>query len=169
MLFRSSFMSAVITDYSGTYYKSFKTIPATNSEMLTFWLNEQANEDIPRQLLEGQTLPILILEAREFTERLEEHRSRDLDVLEADLVAAIDDFRWHTAQAIQLLALAEQNPRHDREDAEDTALATVVEGAKKFAVAFAHYNSNWMKVRNISKEAALVHSRRVGEAHQEKS
>lgn len=133
--------------------------------MLSFWLAEQASEDIPRQLLEGQTLPMLILEAREFTERLEEHRSRDLDVLEADLVAAIDDFRWHTSQAIQLLALVEQSPRHDDEKAEGTALAMVVCGAQKFAAAFDRYNSHWMKVRDISKEAALVHSHRVGEAH----
>ena len=41
-------------------------------------------------------MPMLILEARELTRTLEEHRVRDLDVLDAEAVTAIDDFGWHT-------------------------------------------------------------------------
>lgn len=163
------FLSAVITDYSGTHYKSFKTIPTTASEMFVFWLAEQENEDIPRQLLKGEKLPMLILEAREFTRQLEEHRSRDLDVLEADLVTAIDDFGWYTGQAMHLLAMVEQGLLDDRKGTEGTALATVLQGAQKFVAAFEPYDPRWMAIHDKSKEAAVVHSRRVGEAQVDES
>jgi hypothetical protein len=109
---------------------------------------------------------MLILEAREFTRQLEEHRARDLDVLEADLVTAIDDFGWSTGQAMQLLAMVDQGLIADRAGTEDTALATIIEGTQKFVAAFGQYDSRWLAIRDLSKEAAAEHSRRSGEAHE---
>jgi len=110
---------------------------------------------------------MLILEAREFTRQLEEHRARDLDVLEADLVTAIDDFGWSTGQAMQLLAMVEQGLLDDRAGTEGTALATVVQSAQKFATAFERYDPRWMTIRVLSKEAAAEHSRRSAEARRD--
>ncbi|HTE86433.1 MAG TPA: hypothetical protein VK821_17065 [Dehalococcoidia bacterium] len=45
-----------------------------------------------------------------------------------------------------------------------TALAAVIQGAQKFASAFGQYDPRWMTIRELSKEAAVVHSRRSGEA-----
>jgi hypothetical protein len=160
----SSFLSAIITDYSGTHYKTFKPIPGTASEMLDLWLAEQENEDVARRLLDGESLPMLVLEAREFTRTLEEHRARDLDVLEADVVTAIDDFGWHTGQAVQLLDMVDQGLLDDQARTEGTALATVIQGTQKFVAAFEQYDPRWMRIRELSKASAAVHSRRNGEA-----
>ncbi len=162
----SGFLSAVITDYSGTHYKSFKPIPGKASEMLDLWLAEQENEDLPRRLLDGESLPMLILEAREFTRTLEEYRARDLDVLEADVVTAIDDFGWHTGQAVQLLGMVDQGLLGDQARTEGTALATIIQGTQKFVAGFEQYDPRWMRIRELSKASAAEHSRRVGEAQE---
>ncbi len=102
------FTGAIAIDYAGTHRDSFKEIPPDAGEMFAMWLAEQDNEDRPRHVLPGERLPTLILSGREFGQQLEIARARDLDVLDPNLVAVIDKFRWHVGQAVQCFDLAAQ-------------------------------------------------------------
>lgn len=154
------FLSAIAIDYAGTHHRTFKAIPATATELIELWLAEQGNEDVPRRRLEGERLPMLVAEAREYTRELEQHRERDVDVLEPDLVRAIDDFGWQTGQAIQLLGMAEQGLLTDKRDTEGVALMTVVQGAQQLAAALGRYAPTWMTIPELTRAGAAEHSRR---------
>jgi hypothetical protein len=157
------FLSAIVIDYAGTHDATFEPIPATAREMIELWLAEQEHEDVARVRSEGERLPMLLAEAREYVRELEDHRARDLDVLEPDLIRAIDDFGWHTAQATQLLGMAEQGLLNDRADTERVALMTVMQGAQQLTSALERYAPSWMTILEQTRAAAVEHSRRSGE------
>jgi hypothetical protein len=124
-------------------------VPEDARAMIDQWLAEQQTEDVQRRLLPGERLPMLILEARDFGADLEQFRARDLDILEPDLVRAIEDFGGHVGQAMQFWSFAEQglgDPAGNRE----TALMTVVDGARDFARVFARYEPRYMEIRELT-------------------
>jgi hypothetical protein len=152
------FTGAVVIDYAGTHHSSFRSIPHTTEALLDFWLAEQSNEDAARQALEGEWLPMVLLEAREFVRHLQDVRERDLDVMEPDLVSALDDFQLRVAQAINLLGLAHGNTE-DRDETARVAVRNVVTGARDFAAVFARYGPEWMRIPELTLKAAASHSR----------
>lgn len=156
------FLHAILIDYAGTHHATFKPIPRTAPEMVELWLAEQEHEDVPRRPLEGERWPMLVASAREYVGELEDHRARDLDVLEPDLVRAIDDFRWNVAQAIQLLGMYEQGLLQEQADTEQVALMTVMQGAQQLTSALERYAPTWMTVLEQMRAAAAEHSRRSG-------
>lgn len=156
------FLSAILVDYAGTHHATFKPIPQSAPEVVELWLAEQEREDVPRHQPEGERWPMLVASAHEYVGELEDYRARDLDVLEPDLVRAIDDFRWHVAQAIQLLGMYEQAPLPEPRDTERVALMTVMQGARQLTTSLERYAPTWMTVLEPMRAAAEEHSRRSG-------
>jgi hypothetical protein len=156
------FLHAILIDYARTHHATFKPIPRTAPEMVELWLAEQEHEDVPRHRLEGERWPMLIASAREYVGELEDYRARDLDVLEPDLVRAIDDFRWNVGQAIQLLGMYEQGLLQEQADTEQVALMTVMQGAQQLTSALERYAPTWMTVLEQMRAGAAEHSRRSG-------
>jgi len=106
---------------------------------------------------------MLIASAREYIGELEDYRARDLDVLEPDLIRAIDDFGWYVGQAVQLLGMSEQGLLHDLADTEQVALETVMQGAQQLTSALERYAPTWMTVLERMRAGAAEHSRRSGD------
>ena len=91
---------------------------------------------------------------------LERHRERDREVLEPDLVAAIDRFQGEVGGAIQLCDMVQAGLTDYCADTEKVALQSVVAGAKDFAEVLAKYAPSWMEVLPLMKESAASISAR---------
>jgi hypothetical protein len=74
--------------------------------MITMWHQETDTQDAPRRLYEGE--PGLLLVAEAAARKFEEIRSRNVDVLEPDLVGALDFFGEELATAQRLRAEIER-------------------------------------------------------------
>ncbi len=87
-----SFMRELLSDYGATHRDTSQPIPKSARKMIELWLADQPNEDTTRVARPGQTLPALMAAATVLKSDLEEIRSRDVDVIEPGLVAAMDKF-----------------------------------------------------------------------------
>jgi hypothetical protein len=147
------FIGAVTMDYAYVHGESFREIPADAREMFQQWLDDQDKEDVARQKLEDGRL-MLVASGQEFAKDLDERRERDLDVLEPDLVRAIEDFQRQVGGAVQLCGFLRAGLLQDREKTEYTALRSVAQGGADFAAVFQNYGRSWMRILPLEKEAA---------------
>jgi hypothetical protein len=154
-----SIIDSIVIDYAGTHLDTFREIPADPMAMIDQWLDDQGREDQGRRLLPDETYPMLILEGMEFLRQLEIARSRDRDVMEPELVAAIDDVNWHVGKARMFFAFAEDN-LGDPEDNRRSAMRLVVEGAKNFADVFVRLHGPTRDILPLTKAAAKEHSKK---------
>lgn len=158
-------ISGIVTDYAWTHADTFRAIPADAIQMIDLWLSEQEAEDVPRWADKDDGLPSLVGAGREFVLELERWRSRDLDVLEPDLVGVMDDFGWNVGQALQLFGFIKQDLANDTAQTEQVALRTIVEAARRFAEVFRrHSDPGWMRVLDIQQGAAAEISERTRQA-----
>lgn len=155
--------SAIVLDYVSAHTHP-QQVPADALELIDLWISEQDAEDRPRRPLDGEWLPMLLLEAQDFASQLERHRTRDLDVLADDLVRALDDCGWLVGQAIQLFGFAESGATADAHRSLRVALRTAIDGARGFADVFRRYGPEWMEIPYLTIEAASEHSRRLSRA-----
>jgi hypothetical protein len=156
------FISAVTSDYAYAHAESFREIPGDAREMFQQWLDDQDNEDVTRQRLEDGRL-MLVASGQEFAKDLEERRERDLDVLEPELVRAIEDFQRAVGGAVQLCGFLRAGLLQDPEKAEHTALRSVAQGGADFAAVFEKYGPSWMEILPLMKGSAdEISARRRG-------
>jgi len=148
------FTQSIVHDYAVTHIGAIKPIPRDALELIDLCLEDYKNEDEPRQVLDGQWLPSLFLGAGELEKELHHARERDLDVIEPDLVAAIDKFRWHVGQAVQHLGFAREG-HLEHAMAEPVAYSTLMRGTRTFAEVFKRYAPQWFVILDIPVAAAL--------------
>jgi hypothetical protein len=156
----TSLIEAIVIDYAGTHVDTFREIPASSMAMINQWLADQDREDQERQPLPGDTYPMLILEGMEFLRQLEIARSRDRDVMEPELVAAIDDINWHVSKARMFYGFAESD-FGDPEKTKRSAVRLIVEGTKKFADVFVRLHGPTRDLLPLTKAAAKEHSEKA--------
>jgi hypothetical protein len=142
------FTNGILFDVS-THIDDIRPIPRDALDMIDLWLDEQDAEDEPRQLVEGKGLPGLVLSAIEFEKQLRRARERDLDVLEPDLVAAIDKLGWHVGQCVQMYGFGRAGLT-DRAGAESTGLNTLMRGVRTFAEVYRKYEPGWFEILDMS-------------------
>jgi hypothetical protein len=148
------FTMSVVHDYAVTHVGAIKPIPRDALELIDLCLEDYKNEDEPRDVLDGQWLPSLFLSALEFDRELQRARERDLDVLEPDLIAAIDKFRWHVGQAVQHLGFVREGHLAP-EMAEPVAYSTLMRGTRIFAEVFKRYAPKWFVILDLPIAAAM--------------
>lgn len=148
------FVSALTHDYAMSHAATFREIPDDARQLLRIWLEDQDREDArPPELAEGKG-PMLARSGQELAKDLEASRDRDLDILEPDLVRAIDDFQGSVGGAVQLCNMSKGGLLPEQAKTESIVLESVARGAADFADVFAKYGGSWMTVLPIMKRAA---------------
>lgn len=149
------FTDALLLDYAETHIDNYRPIPDDVLVMLDQWTADHAGEDHPRGDLEhlGRHGPLILLEAENLAERLDRIRTRDLSVLEPDLVRALDDFLWAAGQG-SLLATFQREPGAERARHLHTAAGTVVAHFDRFArVFFSYGDTDWRRILELTRRA----------------
>jgi hypothetical protein len=150
-----SLMLAVVVDYAGTHLDAFRPIPSDAVAMLDLWVSQVDAEDKQREAVNDANEPLLLVEGRQYADRLERARERDREVIEPDLIRAIDDLTTSVAQARVLFALGE---RGTGRVGPQEASRIVVNAAKAFAPALRRYAPKWVSVHTQLQEAGQEHS-----------
>jgi hypothetical protein len=138
----------VATNYGLTHVHSFEPIPASVAELMTFWAERLENREPPEGIDEG-----LVDEVERFSKVLDAVRVRDSDVLDPNLIRAIDTYIADTAQfKLQLeddgtmFALLRMGP----------ALHNLVIAGEHFALAFGVYAPRWVTVDDDIREKTAI-------------
>jgi hypothetical protein len=148
------FMESVLMDYAETHRHTYRPIPADVGEMIDQWNADHDVEDNPREYIEhgGTRAPLIVTEAIKLAQRLDQARSRDLDVLEPGLVRGIDDFGWAAAQGLQLCALAQADWNTPPNDPRPVAAKLIVDYFQRFANAyFEAGDPGWREIVDLSR------------------
>jgi hypothetical protein len=141
------FATTVAIDYAETHRATYEPIPATVLETLELWRDGHSSEDEQRSDVEGRgrLAPMMVLEAMSLREAITEARVRDRDVLEHDLIAAMDRFGWAVAQAVQMIDLAQASGR-DGPKSRMVATQMIVDYFARLAIAFLEYgDAEWQE------------------------
>jgi hypothetical protein len=146
-------MSSVILDYAATHLDTYRPLPSEAVAVLDQWIADHDREDEPRRPIRGETVPTLLLSATEFSQRLLWFRETDRDVMEPDLVRAIDDMTHRVSLSRRMLGWQERSDREQR-DVERIALAGFVRVLRDFAIVLRRYDDRWMKIMDLTIEAA---------------
>jgi hypothetical protein len=153
-------VGTVALDYAATHVDNPTPIPGDALEMIDLWLSEQSAEDAGRdRRTQRERLPLLIVNAREFVSDLERCRERDREVMEPDLVRALDELSKTVTNWLVVIDTAGLAERPDAELERD-ALRWIVKSTRAFAAVFLRYAPIWSEVdfrgeaaRNISRIA----------------
>jgi hypothetical protein len=152
------FSSSIALDYAGTHLHTFKPIPNDVGELCNFWLGAQDEADAGHVPLPGEHYPVLVASAIEFYDDVKRHADPNREILEPELIRAVEDLSWHVGQAMQMHAFSKQTWAGDPVSYERSALSHVVRGAQQFAEAFRnHGDPVWLAVNEGLAEAAASH------------
>lgn len=83
---------SIAWDYKATHIDTFEPLPAQSLAVLDHWLANVSSEDRERVSQDADDLPLVVAHALQTATSLRRVRESDRDVLEPELVAAIDDF-----------------------------------------------------------------------------
>jgi hypothetical protein len=160
------FAESLLLDYAGTHRTGYRPIPATLPEMIDQWQADHDEEDVAREhMTHGHRQgPLIVHAALELADNLTDLRDRNLDVLEPDLVGAIEDFQWAAAQASWGVYLGlELNYSADEQAATDRVhAATIVRTFKTFTVTYFRYGDHgWRQIMDLSRRANQEHHDRI--------
>lgn len=154
-----SLVFGVAIDYAATHVDNFKPIPADASAMMAHWL---ANADDANSASLGAAgeEPLLIQEAESFVEPLEIIRERDREVLEPDLVRAMDEDTAAVRQSRMLIRMPYAPPANQPTN-EQVAVRSVVVAAGQFIDVFGRYAPGSTEIRPQLRHAARAHNEQV--------
>jgi hypothetical protein len=130
------FLVVIAIDYGSTHQKTLKAAPVGTIAMLDFWLSERSSRDAPPPPVAGEALSMMMVQARSLAKQLELFRDRDREIMEPELVRAIDEFVSPVRGAVFLYSF-------DDEDFREQAQTTVVERARRFAEVFLRDAPEW--------------------------
>lgn len=129
-----TFSGLVALDYGSSHESTFKPIPKTAPEVLALWAAEWETND-----WDSSYLDLIITEGHRLADTLEQTRARNFDVLEPDLVYAIDEFCLHMTKVENWHKLVKAGIEKDRERAERDVGRRVVQEAHRFSLVLQRY------------------------------
>jgi hypothetical protein len=136
------FLHAITVDYAGTHLHTFRPLPADALSFLDQWLaDKDAQDACPTPIRDDDRVvfSLVLHEGIELGKGLVGWRELDRDVMEPEVVRAIDDYVWHGAQhgatMYQLGGLGST-----RATAHTTAEKAVVRAARAFGEVLARYD-----------------------------
>jgi hypothetical protein len=138
--------SAIMNDYAQTHRGiEVDDLPGETVGMCERWFRDRDREDKQRTYLSDDGQPFLIEAGREFAEQLADTRGRSFDVLEPDLVSAIDLACQELGFAIGEVPGAAAGTGSGTRD----ALLGVVGATWRFADVFSRYrHAGFVKARH---------------------
>jgi hypothetical protein len=96
------FLQSVTVDYAGTHLHTFRPLPRDAPDFLDQWLADKQTQDAcfsPRRVSDDpKELPLVLGAGEELGKALSHYRELDRDVLDAEVVRAIDDYLWMGVQ-----------------------------------------------------------------------
>jgi len=99
---------AIADDYVETHKGQPAAVPGDAIGLAETWLKEENEQrEKSRGIPEEDALPRLAIDALQFIDELEDIRARDREVLEPEVVRAIDDFAAAVRQASQLYLIVD--------------------------------------------------------------
>jgi hypothetical protein len=159
-----SFLESLVVDYSGTHLGTFKPVPRDAIAFLDFWLVEKEHQDACHTPLEDSPLPLVLHAGFECANALRRSRDNDREVMEAELVRAIDDYWWHAGQGELFYGFSRAQWTHDPAGNMRHAEEVLVRGARKFAEALLpHDTRGRIEFEDLTLQAAEEHSRGMRE------
>ncbi len=158
------FASSVVIDYSGTHLHTFRPVEQDMLAFLEQWLADQDTKDACSAPIDS-TYSLVVHAGTELANLLREMREHDREVMEPDLVRAMDDFLWLGAQHGRMsLAFAMDPSGHDRPGSFALAEHTIVREAKRLAeVLLLHDDRGRITFEDLTLRAAEEHSRHTRE------
>jgi hypothetical protein len=133
-----TFAEIVAISYAGAHTRSYRPVPADALHFLAQWLEDRA----PQELDSGQILgvPIVLSLGFDLADEVGKSRVEDREVMDPDLVGAIDDFRLKVTAARTMQFLVEQRLDDTPEETIRRAEVLVVEGVLAFGEAFVRWD-----------------------------
>lgn len=135
----------VLFDYASTHIMTSKAKPHDALPIIELWLAEQDSEDRAHELSKAEHIPKLLVAARNFVRELDDVRLRNLDVLEPDLITAIDKVKGRIDWAFVNFDLAQRDPER-RAAFERQALYWIPRGLRDFAPVLRRYDASWLQI-----------------------
>jgi hypothetical protein len=127
-------------DYKATHNETFRRIDTTSLGVLGLWDTGVDTEDTDRTL-NNDGLPHVVNYALTTADQLQEIRETERDVLEPDVVAAIDAFKEDARMAVAIYIGMEDADQRDRER---HAIAEVVGGTRRLGEALIGQDRQWL-------------------------
>jgi len=95
-----SFLYGITVDYAGTHLHTFRPLPRDALAFLDQWLADKDKQDACQTTLREDRgeLPLVLHQGIELGKALRHYRELDREVMEPELVRAIDDYIWHGTQ-----------------------------------------------------------------------
>lgn len=139
-------VEGVVIDYAGTHLLTARPIESDALAFLDQWLEDADSADACSSwLLNRETTaeargPLIVLMAADFANRLSGFRERDREVMEPDLVAAIDQVTWHVGLGLKFFEFSCAPWTDDKAGQLRGAERTIVEGAREFGDALLRHD-----------------------------
>lgn len=136
----------IVFDYVLTH-TDWDVIPTDGVAMIDLWLAGHDTEDVRREVITGEGVPVLLSEAEAFTRRLEDVRNRDRDILEPRLVAAMDDCVQDLGRAVFSYRLVGAVPGlRNADERRARSMASAVDAARVFALVLRQHAAEWLVI-----------------------
>src|SRR5205823_4330465 len=107
------YVESLANDYAQTHLHSFEPIPNGTIALIDHWLASQESEDAERLEVQDGGDPYPLTAAESLVTSLQRVRETDREVLEPDLIAAIDDLVEAARQGRTLYNLMRYGPQGD--------------------------------------------------------
>jgi hypothetical protein len=158
------FASSIVIDYSGTHLHTFRAVERDMLEFFDQWLADADNKDACSMPIDS-TYSLVIHAGAELGNFLRDLRNLDREVMELELIRALDDYLWLGAQhGTMMLSFAMDPSGHDRPGSFAHAEQNVVREAKKFAeVLLRHDERGRITFDDLTLRAAEEHSRHTAD------
>lgn len=154
------FVDGVTVDYAGTHLHSFRPLPRDALEFLDQWLADKDKQDACHAPRRGdpEQLPLVLHQGIELGKALVHYRELDREVMEPELVRAIDDYIWLGSQhGLLMYRIAGRGA----ERAQGYALGdtTIVRGARAFGEVLARHDPlGPLELEDLTRSAMKEHS-----------
>jgi hypothetical protein len=144
-------VSTLFSDYAFTHAATYSTPPLGTLAAIGHWVEGIPTADRPEWKGADADMPIALGRAFEFGRRLTEVRESDRDVLEPDLVAAMDDCTLAIQRALTVYRLGE-GQHEDRID--EVAFSSFGQALRRFVPVFERYDDRWKEMPKLTADAA---------------
>ncbi|MDX6453833.1 MAG: hypothetical protein QOH16_3882 [Gaiellaceae bacterium] len=128
-------------DYRATHAATFEPIPTTSLGVLDHWLANVGREDSERAVHGDNDLPAAVTHALQVATSLQRVRDNDKDVLEPEVVAAIDEFEEDARLA---LAVYHGMPGASVGDRAREAIGLIVQATHNLGETLIRQDRQWL-------------------------
>lgn len=130
---------SVALDYEGTHLKTYRPIPREVLPFLSQWLEDRDKCDIERSG-KAARVPLIIEVGRDLRDALRVFRTDDREIMEPDLVRAIDEYLDRANAALDLYRLAEYVSDDETANEIRRAEEAIVDAAHAFGEALTRWD-----------------------------